>query len=110
MMVRSALVTATLVCALSGAPAQAQDMKSMNLATELGSVLAAEEFCGLSYDQAAIAAWIEKRIKADDMGFPSTLNMMTMGAEAQQKRMNASRKTAHCAQIVRIAKSFGFVK
>lgn len=94
----------------SAGGAQAQDMKSMQLATQLGSVLASEELCGLAYDQAAIEAFIEKSVKADDMGFASTLKLMTTGQDFQNKSLTTSGRTAHCAQIRRVVKSYGFTK
>ena len=84
------------------------DMESMMLATQLGSVLAAEDFCGLTYDQAAIAAFVEAEVAPDDMAFPSTLSAMTDGHRYQQDTMSASAKTAHCTQIGRVAASYGF--
>lgn len=90
--------------------AAAQDFKSIQLAHELGSILAAEESCGLSYDQAAIAAFIEKKVRADDMGFSGQLRVQTAGQEYQMKSMSASAKTAHCTQARRVAKSYGFTK
>ncbi|WP_244560180.1 signal recognition particle [Bosea sp. TND4EK4] len=97
-----------LLCTYATAGA-AQDLKSMTLANELGSVLASEELCDLSYNQSAIAAFIEKRVKADDLGFATNLRMMTAGQEFQLKGISASSKTAHCAQIRRVAKAYGFV-
>ena len=91
-------------------PALAQNAASIKIATALGSVLASEELCGLSYDQAAISAYVEANVPADDMSFPSTLQMMTQGQEYQLGQMTASAKTAHCAQITRVAKSFDFIK
>lgn len=82
----------------------------MTLANELGSVLASESLCGLSFDQGAISAFIEKRVAADDLSFASTLQMMTTGQEFQLKGMSTSSKTAHCTQIGRVAKSYGFLK
>lgn len=81
---------------------------STQTAMNLGSVLAAETACGLTYDQAAIAAFIEKNVKADDLGFPSTLQLMTRGAEYNLEGMSPSEVTAHCTQIRRLAKSYGF--
>jgi len=77
-------------------------------AMKLGNVLAAETACGLSYDQAGIAAVIEQNVKADDMGFPSALQLMTAGAEADPGDMSQSEVTAHCTQIRRLAKAYGF--
>jgi hypothetical protein len=85
-------------------------MDSMALAVNLGDVLASEAFCGLTYDQAAISAFIDKHVKADDMGFTSTLQMMTEGKEIDLQKMSPSAKTAHCAQIARVARAYGFTK
>lgn len=82
----------------------------MQLAHELGSVISAEAPCGLAYDQAAIAAFIEKRVRADDMGFSGQLRVQTSGQEFQMKSMSESAKTAHCTQARRVAKSYGFIK
>lgn len=105
---RIAIIAAIGVLA---SPALALDqMKSMSLAHDLGTVLASEELCGLSYDQNAIAAYVEKRVPADDMGFAGTLDMMTTGAKISLADMSASSKTAHCVQIRRVAKNYGFTK
>ncbi|WP_461321330.1 signal recognition particle [Bradyrhizobium diazoefficiens] len=90
--------------------ALAGSMDSMNLANQLGSIIASEKACGLTYDQGAIAAFIEERVPANDMSFPSTLNMMVKGNEVQIEGMSPSAKTAHCTQVRRVAKSYGFVK
>lgn len=88
----------------------ADDLEVMQRAGELGSVLAAETFCGLVYDQTAIQAWVTANIPPEDMGFPSLLNMTVMGAELQQKNMSSSAKTAHCAAIIQTAAHYGFIK
>lgn len=93
-----------------GAPVAAQSMASMTLATDLGNILASEEICDLTYDQAAISAFIESKVPADDMSFPSMLQTMTMGQEYTLKDMSASGRTAHCTQISRVAKSYGFIE
>jgi hypothetical protein len=82
----------------------------MQLATNLGTVLAAEEFCGMKYDGNAIAAFIEKNVAANDMSFPSTLKMMVDGSKFNLSGMSTSEKVAHCSQIKRIAQSYGFQK
>jgi len=99
-----------LILALSAtAPVLADDFESMQLANQLGSVLASEEPCGFAFDQAAIAAFIEDKVSPDDMGFASTLNMMTQGQRIQIDQMSASSKTAHCTQIRRVATSYAFL-
>lgn len=99
-----------VIALLLATPVLAQDMDSMTLANELGSVLAGEEFCGLDYDQEAIAAFVEAEVDADDMSFPGMLKTMTDGHMFQQSGMSASAKTANCTQIARLAKSYGFTK
>jgi hypothetical protein len=103
-MIGAAILAAMVV------PAHAQGLGSMQIATALGSVLASEKACGLSYDQAAIAAYIEDNVSAEDMSFTSTLQMMTAGQEMQIADLSPSSKTAHCTQVARVAKSYKFVK
>lgn len=88
----------------------ADSLASMEKATNLGSVIASEEFCDLTFDQDAIEDWIDQNVDPDDMGFPSTLNMMVMGSEFQHEGMSKSAKTAHCRSIKRVAKRYGFVE
>ena len=101
-------VVATLVVFLAGA-AKAQSMDSMEIANQLGSVLASEQFCGLSYNQDAISKFIDTKVAAKDMGFAPMLETMVAGAKFQQNGMSQSLKTAHCRQISRVAKAYGFI-
>lgn len=105
-----AIITASSFVACSTQQARSQSLETMQLATNLGTVIAAEGFCGLSYDQAAVAAYIEKNVKPGDMSFPSTLQMMIEGSKFQHQSMSPSAKTVHCAQIKRIAITYGFAK
>jgi hypothetical protein len=105
-----AIATIVAMAVFFVAPASGQSMKSMQLASDLGSVLAAEEACGLSYDQSAIGSFIEENVDADDMSFPSTLQMMTAGSKFELEDMSTSSLTAHCVQIRRVAKSFSFIE
>lgn len=98
-----AAIAALLAC---GPSAFAKD--SMTLAHSLGQVLASEKPCGLSFDQAAIEAFIDKNVDPSDMQFSGTLTVMTGGAEYEIQQMSTSQKTAHCRQIQRVAKSYGF--
>lgn len=105
-----AILTLSSALACNTQQARSQSLETMQLATNLGTVIAAEAYCGLSYDQAAVAAYIERKVKPDDMSFPSTLQMMIEGSKFQLQSMSPSAKTAHCAQIKRIAATFGFIK
>lgn len=83
---------------------------SSDFARKLGSLLAAEEPCGLNYDQNAISAVIEKNVKADDMEFGSDMNNYTGLAKFQIEQMSTSSKGAFCTQQSRVAKALGLVK
>lgn len=90
-------------------PAAASSIDSMQTAIELGSVLASEEVCSLTFDQAAIERFIEAKVAADDMAFASTLQTMTEGNRYQIGSMSDSARTAHCSQIRRVARANGFI-
>lgn len=100
-------LAAGLLLLISLSPAIAD---SDDIAMNLGNVIASEEYCGLSYDQEAIQSYIQKNVRADDMGFPGSLNLMISGSSYTIKQLSKSAKTAHCAQISRIAKSYQFIK
>jgi hypothetical protein len=100
---------AMIVLAFPAASA-ADEMASMQQAMELGSILAAEQECGLAYDQAAISVWIDQNVDPSDMGFASNLGLMTKGAEFNSQGMSDSQKVAHCRSIEQTARHFGFVK
>lgn len=99
------------VALLSIAPslAMTQSMASMTAAMNLGSVLAAESFCGLTYDQDAISDWIDANTDPGDMGFASSLSLMTDGAGYELQGMTDSSRTAHCRSIERTARHYGFI-
>lgn len=104
------LAVSALILAGLATPSPAVSMESMKIAMELGSVLASEEACSLTFDQAAIERFIEAKVAADDMGFASMLQTMTEGNRFQIGSMSTSAKTAHCAQIRRVARANGFVR
>ncbi len=103
------LISLVLTVFIAGA-ARADSLANMEKATNLGSVIASEDFCDLTFDQDAIENWIDQNVDPDDMGFPSTLNMMVMGSEYQYLEMSESAKTAHCRSIMRVAKRYGFIE
>lgn len=89
--------------------ASAMDLQTMQLADQLGTMLASEEACGLAFDQDAIERYVEDKVPAADMGFVSMLNTMVTGNKFQLGSMSASTKTAHCAQVRRAARAHGFL-
>ncbi len=101
----AALVVSTPLSALAW-----DDFESMTLANALGTVLASESRCTLTYNQDAIAAFIEQSVPASDLNFAPMLNTMTMGQELQFEEMSESSQTAHCAAVKQSAKHFGFIE
>lgn len=104
-----------LLLAAAGLPAAAQtaewtDIERFETASSLGLVLASEEFCNLSFNQTAVESYIDQNVPADDMAFTSDLRAgITMG-EYQIESMKGADAVAHCRQIARVAKSFGFIE
>jgi len=76
----------------------------------LATVLAAEEFCGLSFDQSAIGDWIGKNTDPEDLSFLGNLASMTEFSKLQLSDMSTSSKTVHCRAVTRTAKHFGFTQ
>lgn len=85
------------------------DFEMLQVANALGAVIAAEEPCGLSYDQAAIAAYIENTVPPERMDFASALQVQIMGQQAMLPAMSSSATAAHCAAIRGPAVKFGFI-
>jgi len=105
---RKLMLDLTLIAAValpSPSAAQKGQMESMSLAQLLGDLLASETPCNLSYNQAAISAFINQRVRADDLQFNSLLTLMTNGSAFQIKSLTSSGKTAHCTQTVRVARA-----
>lgn len=75
-------------------PASAGKLDLITLGIELGRVLAAEQPCGLRYDQEAISAFIAKRVPADDLSFMSHVQTGIGATEFKLSEMTASQKTA----------------
>lgn len=100
----------SIALAFSASVASGQSFDSMMRATELGTVLAAEDLCGLSFNQGAVADWIDNNTDPSDMGFPGTLQMMVEGSKFQNSEMTGSVLTAHCRSVERTARHFGFIE
>ena len=104
------IVSAITALCIFTAPAFAwSDLDSMKLSVALGDVLASEKPCNLTYKQDAIAKFIDSKVPASDMDFTSSLDTQTQGRAFMLKEMSASSRTAHCRQIERVAKSYGFI-
>ncbi len=100
---------AVLVIAFA-APVSAQSFQSMQLATDLGTVIGSEAACHLTFDQTAIQSWIDGHVDPSDMGFPGTLNMMVEGTMYNLGSMSDSAMTAYCRAVERTARHYGFIR
>ena len=100
-------VGAVLITALFS---QAVASDNLEKAQNLGSILAAESMCGFTYKKRAISRWIDENTDPSDMGFASTLQLMTDGASFNQNGMSESSRTAHCRSVERSARHFEFIE
>jgi hypothetical protein len=105
------LAAVALTFTIIASPVSAADeCNSDNCDLELGDMLGSETACGLTYDQDAIQNFIVKHVDPNDMGFAPSLLSLTAGTKALIGEMSASSLTAHCTQIRRVAKHYGFIK
>ncbi|NKX16146.1 hypothetical protein [Brucella pseudogrignonensis] len=104
------LALAGLALLASSAIASSANFDEQKVANDLGTVLAAEEACGLSYDQDAIQKYVTEIVPSDVTSFPGTLGLWTRTRKDQMQTMTGSEKTAQCASIKSIAKTYGFIK
>jgi hypothetical protein len=95
------------VIVLASSPALAADV---NFENEFGALLGAEEPCGMTFDKAAVQAYIEKHVDAHDIGFAPNVTMMAQGQKLQYDGLSESAQLVFCTQQRRVAKQFGFVK
>ncbi len=106
-------VTAAIAVAMScvvSVPAARAQADTYETAVNLGSMLASETPCGLTYDQAAIQAFIGDNVPPSEMGFADQLASMTRLAASSLEGVSGSKLTAHCSAIAASAAHFGFVE
>lgn len=106
-MLRKSLAIASVIAGFSSA---AHAETAWSFVNNLSLVIVSEKACGLKYDQSAIAAFIEKNVPKDDMTFASNLKLASGSNSRDVGTMGESEKTAHCTQIKRVAKTYGFIK
>jgi hypothetical protein len=101
-------VLACLSISVFTVPALAEpNFNELELASDLGYVLASEQACGLSYDKDAIKKFVQDRVPADDLSFAALLSLNAYDGRDQVKEMNSSTLAALCVQVARVAKSYG---
>lgn len=84
--------------------------ETRRLASDLGSLLASEQFCGLTYDQAAISAFITANAPPDDMGFAGLMQQSIALHGYSLADITGSAKAAHCTAITQTARHYGFIQ
>jgi hypothetical protein len=104
--------TATLLTLCLAAVSQtfSASADSTSTASALGNLLASESFCDMTYNQSAIAAYIEREVAADDMRFNGMLSLMTSGHEIGLQELSPAGRIAHCTQARRVARSHNFIE
>ena len=112
---RTLAVAAAGFCSISALLFSSQamawsDVDRIREAQALGNLLASEDFCNITYNQTAIETYIDSAVPDNDMQFPSMLTLMTDSAKFNFEDMSPSQKTAHCAQIKRVAKAHDFLQ
>ncbi|MFB2530686.1 hypothetical protein ACEYYA_00795 [Paracoccus sp. p3-h83] len=105
-----ALILLTLIAAPAWADDPMAGLKAMQAASGIGTLMASEKYCGLTYDQAAITAYVTAQTPAGDLNFAQQIDVGRMGEEFAQKDRPDSGKTAHCAAIAKAAADHGFIK
>ena len=102
---RTLRAAAALLCL--AAPAAADELRDFTEA--FGELLGSEAFCGLSYDQAVIAALIDKNVPAGALKFPGNLRYETTITGYSIKEMSPSAKTAHCTAVTNPARAIKLI-
>jgi hypothetical protein len=104
------MVKLAAILILAAAPALADDLETMELASNLGAVLAGGDKCGYTFDNDAVIAFVREHVPADDLGFAAMLNTMTQGAGFQLEELSEAAFIAQCAVVEQTAKHYGFMK
>lgn len=89
--------------------ARAGDFDLFAVSEGLGSLIASEEPCGLTFSHDAVGRWIEANVPADNIDFPNFLDRAIEGHKMAIADLSATALVARCAQIARAAKSHGFI-
>jgi len=104
-----ALILATL--ALCAQPCLAMtDLEASELAANIGTLLGSEAGCGFTYDQTAVAAWVNAHVPPDRLDFPTVMQSYSTMTGWSFDKMTASEKTAHCTAIGNSARHLGLMK
>ncbi|MEL6694179.1 MAG: hypothetical protein AAFQ12_14280 [Pseudomonadota bacterium] len=99
-----------ILAVLIAQPAWANAEREANkFAKDLASILAAESYCGLSYDPEAISALIAERVDPSVVSFAGNLDSH-IWRESLNEDPSAGMKIARCAAVEQTARHFGFIE
>lgn len=104
-------IAAAVGCLMSvGVAVDARAASSLQTAFQIGDLIGSEAGCGLAFDQGAIQRFIESKVSDADMDFTGSMNSHANAVAYRLQSFSASQKTAHCTQVKRVAKKYGFLK
>jgi hypothetical protein len=104
------LTALALAIATSARAVTEYELKRIEVARELGNLLASEKACGLTYNHDAIESFIRERIPPTDLDFPGMLQDETRFVLLIELRdMSESSLIAHCYQIRQLAKQYNLI-
>lgn len=95
--------------AMAASTASAQ-LSTYEMREELATVVAAEEYCGLTYDQEAIFAYVEANAPTDDIYFATDLRLAIEIEVSRLSEMMDLTKNTHCRAVETVAGQRGFLK
>lgn len=98
-----------LITVLFATSAHAFNAQNARVASDLGSLLASEELCDLSFNHDAIDAYIDEHVDHSDMGFASSLTGQITVSAFSLRDMSESAKRAHCRAIAATARAHDLI-
>jgi hypothetical protein len=113
---------ALLVTLMTGGVAYAEECSDNNfdaVVLQLGNILGSKTACGLEYDENAIQEFMIKQVEGpmheciDERKYTTFALAVDEDASVMKKQaeeMPKSHLAAHCIQIRRVAKQYGFIK
>jgi len=105
---RKCTLSATVIL-LIAFPAHSFNMQNLEVAENLGSLLASEDLCGLNYNLDAIDAYVDSNVDHSDMGFAGDLTGFIAMSEMMLDSHSESARRAHCRAIEGTARQHGFI-
>jgi len=76
----------------------------------IGSLIAAERFCGLRYDADILNVWIDDRVHRSNRDFFNQLDATITRSERRQHVMTGPARQAHCRSVFAAASHYGFLE